>query len=36
MSLTAKDLEKIQFLCPDYPMELVNGEIIIMSVFVEE
>jgi Uma2 family endonuclease len=32
MSLTVKDLEKLQALCPDdYRMELVNGEIIVMS-----
>jgi Uma2 family endonuclease len=31
MGLTVKDLEKIQAQCPDYRMELVNGEIIIMS-----
>lgn len=31
MPLTAKDLEKVQAHVPDYPMELVDGEIIIMS-----
>jgi Uma2 family endonuclease len=31
MSLTIKDLEKAQQQLPDYRMELVNGEIIIMS-----
>ncbi|NJO44131.1 MAG: Uma2 family endonuclease [Cyanobacteria bacterium CRU_2_1] len=31
MSLMAKDLEKLQSFCPDYQMELVNGEIIVMS-----
>jgi Uma2 family endonuclease len=31
MSLTVKDLEQLQEQRPDYRMELVNGEIIIMS-----
>lgn len=31
MSLTVKDLEKAQEQLPDYRMELVNGEIIVMS-----
>lgn len=31
MPLTAKDLEKLQTHCPDYRMELVNGEILVMS-----
>jgi Uma2 family endonuclease len=31
MALTVKDLEIIQQHCPDYRMELVNGEIIVMS-----
>lgn len=31
MSLTLKDLEHLQTLCPDYRMELVNGEISVMS-----
>lgn len=31
MSLTVKDLEQLQTLCPDYRMELVNGEISVMS-----
>lgn len=31
MSLTIKDLEKAQQQLPDYRMELVNGEIIVMS-----
>lgn len=31
MSLTVNDLEKMQQQLPDYPMELVDGEIIIMS-----
>ncbi len=31
MPLTVKDLEKLQTHCPDYRMELVNGEIIVMS-----
>lgn len=31
MSLTAEDLERFQSKIPNYPMELVNGEIIIMS-----
>lgn len=31
MSLTVKDLEKLQQQAPDYRMELVNGEIIVMS-----
>jgi Uma2 family endonuclease len=31
MSLTAKDLEKAQQQLPDYRMELVKGEIIVMS-----
>lgn len=31
MSLTVKDLEKLQGQAPDYRMELVNGEIIVMS-----
>ncbi|MBF2025791.1 MAG: Uma2 family endonuclease [Oscillatoriales cyanobacterium C42_A2020_001] len=31
MSLTAKDLEKLQTKLPDYPMELVGGKIIVMS-----
>ena len=31
MSLTVKDLEKAQQQLPDYQMELVNGEIIVMS-----
>jgi len=31
MSLTAKDLERAQEQLPDYQMELVNGEIIVMS-----
>ncbi len=30
-SLTVKDLEKMQSQLPDYRMELVNGEIVIMS-----
>lgn len=30
MSLTLKDLEKLQATHPDYRMELVNGEIVIM------
>jgi Uma2 family endonuclease len=31
--LTVKDLEKLQLLHPDYRMELVGGEIIVMSPF---
>jgi Uma2 family endonuclease len=31
MTLTVKDLETLQSHCPDYRMELVNGEIIVMS-----
>jgi Uma2 family endonuclease len=31
MALTVKDLEVLQKHCPDYRMELVNGEIIVMS-----
>jgi Uma2 family endonuclease len=31
MLLTAKDLERMQQQLPDYPMELVEGEIIVMS-----
>ncbi|MER3432818.1 MAG: hypothetical protein C4288_05140 [Leptolyngbya sp. ERB_1_1] len=31
MTLTIKDLEALQAQCPDYRMELVNGEIIVMS-----
>lgn len=31
MSLTVKDLEKVQEHLPDYHVELVNGEIIVMS-----
>ncbi|MGH2414088.1 MAG: Uma2 family endonuclease [Microcystaceae cyanobacterium] len=31
MLLTTKDLERFQSQIPDYPMELVDGEIIIMS-----
>ena len=31
MSLTVKDLEKLQLDYPDYQMELVGGEIIVMS-----
>nr|WP_242025748.1 Uma2 family endonuclease [Leptolyngbya sp. FACHB-36] len=31
MSLTTKDLERLQAHSPDYQMELVNGEIIVMS-----
>ena len=31
MSLTVKDLERAQAQLPDYRMELVNGEIIVMS-----
>lgn len=31
MSLTANDLEKMQQQLPDYPMELVDGEVIVMS-----
>jgi Uma2 family endonuclease len=31
MSLTVKDLEKLQEAYPDYQMELVGGEIIVMS-----
>lgn len=31
MSLTVKDLEKLQADHPDYRMELVNGEIVVMS-----
>lgn len=31
MSLTIKDLEKLQANNPDYRMELVNGEIVVMS-----
>lgn len=31
MPLTAKDLEQVQATLPDYPMELVNGEVIVMS-----
>jgi Uma2 family endonuclease len=31
MSLTVKDLEKMQQQLPDYQMELVDGEIIVMS-----
>lgn len=30
-SLTSKDLEKMQSQLPDYRMELVNGEIVVMS-----
>jgi Uma2 family endonuclease len=31
MPLTVKDLEKLQELSPDYRMELVDGEVIVMS-----
>ncbi len=31
MTLTVKDLEVLQTQCPDYRMELVDGEIIVMS-----
>lgn len=31
MSLTIKDLEKLQAQAPDYRMELVNGSITVMS-----
>lgn len=31
MSLTVKDLEKLQQLSPNYRMELVDGEVIVMS-----
>jgi Uma2 family endonuclease len=31
MALTIEDLEKLQSQCPDYRMELVNGEIVVMS-----
>ncbi|MBF2000266.1 MAG: Uma2 family endonuclease [Synechococcales cyanobacterium M58_A2018_015] len=31
MPLTARELEKVQAHLPDYPMELVGGEIIVMS-----
>lgn len=31
MSLTIEDLERMQHQLPDYPMELVDGEIIVMS-----
>lgn len=31
MSLTVKDLEKLQELIPEYRMELVDGEVIVMS-----
>ncbi|MBW4685182.1 MAG: Uma2 family endonuclease [Komarekiella atlantica HA4396-MV6] len=31
MSLSVKDLEKIQAAYPDYRMELVNGDIVVMS-----
>ena len=31
MSLTVKDLERLQSQNPDYRMELVSGEIIVMS-----
>lgn len=31
MPLTVKDLERLQTYCPDYRMELVNGEILVMS-----
>lgn len=31
MSLTLKDLEKLQANYPDYRMELINGEIVVMS-----
>lgn len=31
MQLTVKDLEKLQSHYPDYRMELVNGQIIVMS-----
>lgn len=31
MTLTVKDLEALQTQCPDYRMELVDGEIIVMS-----
>lgn len=31
MSLTANDLEKMQQQLPDYRMELVDGEVIVMS-----
>ena len=31
MQLTVKDLEKLQQLSPDYRMELVDGEVIVMS-----
>ncbi|MER3436016.1 MAG: hypothetical protein C4288_22255 [Leptolyngbya sp. ERB_1_1] len=31
MSLSVKDLERLQTYCPDYRMELVNGEIVVMS-----
>ena len=31
MSLTIKDLEKLQAQAPDYRMELVDGEVIVMS-----
>lgn len=33
MSLTVKDLEKLQAQNSDYRMELVDGEIIVMSPF---
>lgn len=31
MALTVKDLEVLQTQCPDYQMELVDGEILVMS-----
>lgn len=31
MTLTVKDLEKLQLVCPDHRLELVQGEIIVMS-----
>ncbi len=31
MSLTVKDLEKMQAAYPDYRMELVNGNVVVMS-----